>query len=129
MYREWSTARLVSSIKHFQRLQELGLPTLSIIDVSVVLWYIASYKFTACFNTYGLDCSQFSTLATSVPTRGPSFKLFKPQLLQDIRSHAFSQQVINRWNKLTSNIVIAVSLSILKDYMISIIVTVIAISI
>ena len=37
------------------------------------------------------------------------------QLLWDMRSQVFSQRVINDWNKLASNIVTALSLSIYKD--------------
>ena len=57
----------------------------------------------------------FFTLAGNIPTRGHSFKLFKPHSLQDIRAHVFSQQVINDWNKLDPNIVTAPSLSIFKQ--------------
>ena len=62
-------------------------------------------------------------MAGSVSTRGHPLKLFKPQLLRDVKSHAFSQQVINDWNKLDSDIVTTPTLSILKDCMISVVVT------
>ena len=55
--------------------------------------------------------SLFFTLASTVPTRGHPLKLFKPQILRDVRAHAFSQRVINDWNRLEANIVTAPSLS------------------
>ena len=52
---------------------------------------------------------------STIPTRGHSLKLFKPQILRDVRAHAFSQRIINDWNRLGANIVTAPSLSNFKQ--------------
>ena len=105
--------RMVVSIKHLsyeQRLQRLGLPTLKYRRQRGDMICV----FSLFNNIYDLDYFQFFTMAGSVSTRGHPFKLFKPQLLHDVKSHAFSQRVINDWNKLDSDIVTAPTLSIFK---------------
>ena len=49
---------------------------------------------------YDLDYSLFFTLADAISTRGHPFKIFKQQLLRDVRAHVFSQRIINSWNNL-----------------------------
>jgi len=86
--------RMVVSIKHLsyeQRLQRLGLPTLRYRRQRGDMICV----YSLFNNIYDLDCFQFFTMAGSVSTRGHPFKPFKPQLLRDVRSHAFSQRVIN----------------------------------
>ena len=66
-------------------------------------------------NVYDLDYSLFITLVDFVSTRGHPFKIFKQQLLRDVRAHVFSQQIIKNLNKLKTGIVIAPTLSIFKQ--------------
>ena len=63
------------------------------------------YVYSLLNNIYDLDYSLFFTLADATSTRGHPFKIFKQQLLQDVRAHVFSQRIINNWNKLETSIV------------------------
>ena len=45
---------------------------------------------------------------------GHPFKLYKQQILKDVRANVFSQIAINNWNKLPTEVVTSSNLSLLK---------------
>ena len=105
-----TTTRLVSSIKHLsyeQRLEKFALPSLRFRRQRGDMICV----YSLLNNIHDLDYSLFLTLADATSTRGYPFKIFKQQLLRDVRTHAFSKQIINNWNKLETSIVTAPSLS------------------
>ena len=108
-----AATRLVSSIKHLpyeQRLEKLALSSLRYRRQRGDMICV----YSLLNNIYDLDYSLFFTLADAISTRGHPFKIFKQQLLRDVRAHVFSQRIINSWNNLETSIVTAPSLSIFK---------------
>ena len=67
-------------------------------------------------NMFNLDQAQFFTLDVSSRTRGHPFKLYKQQILKDVRANVFSQRVINNWNKLPKKVVTSPTLTLFKLY-------------
>ncbi len=61
-----------------------------------------------------IDPSKFFTQTKYKGTRRHSMKLFKPQFESELRSNAFSQRIIDKWNSLTEKIVNSESLDIFK---------------
>jgi len=60
-----------------------------------------------------LDSDSFFEVSHSV-TRGNSRKLLKPRANTNVKLHSFSHRVINDWNDLPNNVVVAVSVNSFK---------------
>ena len=61
-----------------------------------------------------INSAQFFTIDVSSRTRGHPFKLYKQQILNDVRANVFSQRVINCWNHLSKEVVTTPTLSLFK---------------
>ena len=67
-------------------------------------------------NSYeDVDRSMFFKLKEGSRTRGHKAALVKEQCRLDMRMNSFSQKVINEWNKLPNDYVIASSVNMLKN--------------
>ena len=105
--------KLIKEISHLQyeeRLLFLKLPSL----------YYRRYRgdmimtFNLIHHHLHLDSSLFFT-KSQTSTRGHQFKLYKPQCTRDVRCHAFSHRVINKWNSLPPDIVQTTNTNLFKQ--------------
>ena len=92
------------------RLSELGLWSLeerrNRADLVEVLKIITGQS--------SVPASKFFDFNFDTRTRGHSLKLLKHHSAQSIRSHFFSERVINRWNRLPSDVVTVKSINSFK---------------
>ena len=61
-----------------------------------------------------IDRSIFFEFATSSKTRGHKYKLCKPRCKTNLRSHTFSNRVVDVWNSLSSYVVEAPDINSFK---------------
>ena len=93
--------KLVNNIKHLpyeQRLLHLGLPTLQYRRKRADL--IQVYKIMNGIDK--LDKNKLFNECTNTNTRGNSKKLSKGHVRLNLRANAFTQRVVNDWNRLPS---------------------------
>ena len=108
-----AATRLIPSIRHLSyelRLRTLDLPSLKYRRLRGDM--INVYRFL--HNIFNLDQSQFFIIDVLSRTRGHPFKLYKQQILNDVRANVFSQRVINCWNNLPKEVVTAPTVSLFK---------------
>ena len=65
-------------------------------------------------HNYDLDVNKFFSSPTYNTTRGHPFKIFKQHISHDVQAHSFSQQIVNSWNELPTELVTAPTLSAFK---------------
>ena len=93
-----------------ERLQKLSLETLELRRLRFDLHMV--YKIVNKLVDLPLD--QFFAWATYLDTRGASVKLFKPRCITSARSNYFSVRIINCWNSLSDDVLMASSLASFK---------------
>jgi ribonuclease P/MRP protein subunit RPP40 len=98
-------------LSYEERLQRLRLPTLVYRrlrgDMIEVFKYMNNY--------YDVQVDGIFKRAISTRTRGHSKKIFKQSSNRPLRSHFFSQRVVDRWNNLPETVVEAPSLNAFKN--------------
>jgi hypothetical protein len=106
--------RMVPSLRNLsypERLQKLGLPTLSYRRRRGDA--IECYKI---FNgQYNIDPAKFFTIAEERRTRGHEMKVVKKSARTTTRQQVFSMRVVNDWNSLPESVVSAPSLNSFKN--------------
>ena len=105
--------RLVLSLKgktYSDRLKHLGLPTLKYRRERADM--VEVYKILN--NTDLVNKDKLFKMATYQATRGHSLKLFKRRSRVNVRANSFSMRVIDIWNLLPPNLVLAPSVDIFK---------------
>lgn len=93
-----------------ERLRKLGLPTLEYRRLRADV--IQVYKILNDIDI--VDRDKLFKLATYRQTRGHPFKLYKERSRLNIRMNCFSNRVINTWNELPNNVVMAPSVNAFK---------------
>jgi ribonuclease P/MRP protein subunit RPP40 len=105
--------KMISSIKNLPyeaRLQHLNLPSLQHRRKRGDM--IETYKImTGKLNIDRNSIFQFN----STNTRGHPFKIFKQHAKSFLKSHVFSQRVVNAWNKLPDKVIEAKSTNEFKN--------------
>lgn len=105
--------RMIPSLKSLpyeQRLRELKLPSMKYRRYRGDMIHTYKYMHQKYFVP---GCQMFSKSVTS--TRGHSLKLSKGRCKGSLRSNFFSQRVINMWNSLPEDVVMAPSLNTFKN--------------
>ena len=62
-----------------------------------------------------LNPDSFFKMAEGSRTRGHSFKIVKPRARLDIRKYSFSNRIVNSWNSLSEDVVLAGSINTFKN--------------
>ena len=105
--------KLIKSIAHLpyeERLKHLKLPTLEYRRARGDM--LQTYKII--YKLDDLDPDLLFNMAEGSITRGHPLKLFKPRARLDIRKFSFSNRVIDEWNSLPEDVVLAESLNSFK---------------
>ena len=101
----------IRSLPYNKRLQFLQLPTLVYRRLRGDM--IETYKML--HGHYDSRCIPSLQLASDRPTRGHSFKLYKPAVCSGPRAHSFSIRIVNPWNSLPDHVVTAPSINSFKN--------------
>lgn len=101
----------ISHLSYEERLSILRLPTLEYRRARGDM--IQTYKILHKIDD--LDPTLFFNLADNNRTRGHPLKLNKPRARLDIRKYSFSVRVINEWNSLPEEVVLAPSINCFKN--------------
>lgn len=99
-----------NNLTYPERLRKLGLPTLEYRRLRADV--IQVYKILNDIDI--VDRDKLFKLATYSQTRGHPFKLYKERSRLNIRMNSFSNRVINTWNELPNNVVMAPSVNAFK---------------
>jgi len=105
--------KMITQIKHLSytdRFLKLGLWTLEerMNRADLIEFYKMIDGLTA------ISYIRFFELATNKKTRGSSLSLVKHRFATVIRQHFFSERVVNRWNSLDNETVLASSMNYFK---------------
>ena len=109
------SAKLVNGLKylaHVERRKILNIPSVSsrMDRADLILVYKVLNNLVP-----GLRKESLFRPATTAGLRGHSLKLFKESIRRDARKAAFSQRVVNNWNKLPADVVLASSVGVFKN--------------
>jgi ribonuclease P/MRP protein subunit RPP40 len=94
-----------------QRLHRLNLPSLEFRRLRGDM--IETFKIIR--GIYNIDKEDFFNINSHSTTRGHPFKIIKPTINSSIRKNYFTFRIINTWNSLPENIVLAPSLNAFKN--------------
>lgn len=106
--------KLVTALRdlnYSERLKALGLPSLEYRRDRADM--VQVYKILNDIDL--IDKNRLFTLATYTATRGHSFKLLKKRTRLKLRSNYFSNRIVQMWNDLPDQVVMAPSLNIFKS--------------
>ena len=106
--------RMVNCLKHLpynERLKKLGIPSLEYRRLRADV--IEVYKIVNQIDRIPTD--KFFTINDEISTRSNGLKLFKKWSRLNVRANVFSNRVVNAWNLLPCEIVLAPSLNTFKS--------------
>ena len=104
--------RNLHDLTYEERLQKLNLPTLAYRRKRGDL--IQVYKIMHGLNDMQKD-ELFEMATGNVDTRGHNLKIFKRRSTLKLRSHSFTNRIVNSWNCLPANVVNAKSINSFKN--------------
>ena len=106
--------RMVNCLKHLpynERLKKLGIPSLEYRRLRADV--IEVYKIVNQIDRIPID--KFFTINDELSTRSNGLKLFKKRSRLNVLANVFSNRVVNAWNLLPSEVVLAPSLNTFKS--------------
>ena len=106
--------RMVNSLKglpYEERLKKIGLPSLEYRRLRADV--IEVYKIMNQIDRVSIN--KFFTIADETTTRRNSLKLYKKRSRLNVRANVFSNRVVNAWNALPNDVVLAPSLNSFKS--------------
>ena len=101
----------ISHLPYEERLKYLDLPTLEYRRARGDM--LQTYKIM--HNIDNLNPSEIFTLDDNSRTRGHPFKIKKQSFNLDVRKYSFSNRIVNDWNSLPTEVVLAPSLNSFKN--------------
>ena len=101
----------MSDLSYPERLLSLGLPSLEYRRLRTDV--IQTYKILHDIDH--IDRTKLFSMATATNTRGHSLKLFKRRTRLNQRSNFYSNRVVDVWNNLPEEVVIAPSINSFKS--------------